>query len=255
MQVKALGCHGGELDRCRSSGFLINGSVLLDAGTTCAALTLPELRKIRAILISHLHSDHTQGLLSLAENLLAQGTEKPVLIAGIEKVLIGLRRHFFNNVFCPDFTALPTKQHPVFSFKTLREGEETRLSSLTVRALEVHHTVPCTGFLVREKDTTLLYSGDTGPTTRLWEAASRDTHLKAAMIEVSFPDALESLANESRHLTPRLMAREFAKIGNPDLQLYAYHMKPFHLTQIKKDIRKLKMDRLTILREGDCFEV
>ncbi len=255
MQVKALGCHGGELARCRSSGFLINGSVLLDAGTTCAALTSSELRGIRAILISHVHSDHTQGLLSLAENLIGQKREQPVLIAGIEKVLVGLRRHFFNNALCPDFTALPTRRHPVFSLKALREGEETRLFDLTIRAVSVHHTVPCTGFLIREGDASLLYSGDTGPTTRLWEAASRETRLKAAMIETSFPDALESLAASSRHLTPRLMAREFAKIGNPDLQLYAYHMKPLHLAQIKKDIRKLKLDRLTVLREGDRFEV
>ncbi len=255
MHVKVLGSHGGELGGCRSSGFLINGSVLLDAGTTCAALTPSERRQIRAILISHIHSDHTQGLLSLAEALIEQKREQPVWIISIEKVLVGLRRHFFNNALCPDFTTLPTREQPVFAFRTLPEGEEVSLDGLAIRAFQVHHTVPCVGFLIRQKNRSLLYSGDTGPTTKLWEAASQDPNLKAAMIETSFPNALESLAAQSRHLTPRLLAQEFLKIKKPNVRLYVYHMKPFHLSEIKRDIGKLKMENITVLREGERFKV
>ena len=256
----------------RSSGFLINGSLLLDAGTTCAALTSSERRQIQAILISHIHLDHTQGLLSLAEVLIGQKRREPVQIVSTERVLAGLRRYFFRDTICPDFTVLPTRQHPVFSFRPILAGEESMLCGLAVRAIEVHHTVPGVGFLIHERQiapqttagarsgvpsagASLLYSGDTGPTTQLWEVASRDPDLKAAMIETSFPNALESLAIQSKHLTPRSLAQEFAKINKPDLRLYVYHMKPYYLAQIKREIGKLRIHDVTILREGDSFDV
>ena len=282
MRIKVLGAHGGEMGGCRSSGFLINGSLLLDAGTTCAALTSSERRQIQAILISHIHLDHTQGLLSLAEVLIGQKRREPVQIVSTERVLAGLRRYFFRDTICPDFTVLPTRQHPVFSFRPILAGEESVLCGLAVRAIEVHHTVPGVGFLIHERQTapqttagarsgppsagapsagvpsagaSLLYSGDTGPTTQLWEVASRDPDLKAAIIETSFPNALESLAIQSKHLTPRSLAQEFAKINKPDLRLYVYHMKPYYLAQIKREIGKLGIRDVTILREGDSFNV
>ncbi len=272
MRIKVLGAHGGEMGGCRSSGFLINGSLLLDAGTTCAALTSSERRQIQAILISHIHLDHTQGLLSLAEVLIGQKRREPVWIVSTERVLAGLRLHFFNDTICPDFTALPTRQRPVFSFRPIPAGEESALCGLAVRAIEVHHTVPGVGFLIREGQAapqttagarsglpsagaSLLYSGDTGPTTQLWKVASRDSDLKAAMIETSFPNVLEPLARRSKHLTPHLLAREFSKIKKPHLKTYIYHMKPYHLAQIKREIGKLGIADVTVLREGDQFDV
>ena len=43
MNLRVLGCHGGELPGCRSTCFLVDGSLALDAGALTASLDLPAL--------------------------------------------------------------------------------------------------------------------------------------------------------------------------------------------------------------------
>ncbi|MGH7230952.1 MAG: MBL fold metallo-hydrolase [Nitrospiraceae bacterium] len=77
MKIRVPGCHGSEqvIEResgpaqCRTCGFLVNGTVMVDARTIGTALTLQEQKRIRHILLSHLHFDHIQGLPTLADNL------------------------------------------------------------------------------------------------------------------------------------------------------------------------------------------
>ena len=51
MKIRVLGCHGSELPGHNPTAFLINDSILLDAGAVTSALTLEEQLKIKAILI------------------------------------------------------------------------------------------------------------------------------------------------------------------------------------------------------------
>jgi ribonuclease BN (tRNA processing enzyme) len=37
-------------------------------------------------------------------------------------------------------------------------------------------------------DATIAYSGDTGPTDRLWKLLNQEKNLKALLLELSFPD-------------------------------------------------------------------
>jgi hypothetical protein len=41
MKLRVLGCHGGELPGCRSTCFLVDGSLALDAGALTASLDFP----------------------------------------------------------------------------------------------------------------------------------------------------------------------------------------------------------------------
>ena len=65
MKVQILGCYGNIIGEYRATAFLINGSVLLDAGTVTEVLDDEQLKKIKHILISHTHIDHLKGLVSL----------------------------------------------------------------------------------------------------------------------------------------------------------------------------------------------
>jgi len=255
MRVRVLGCHGAELGECGTSGFLINRSVLVDAGTVCSALTIAEQRKIRYILVSHIHMDHIKSLPLLSENLIENGVTQSIVIVSLKKVIDELKRHVFNDRLWPDFTKIPTPTHPLFQLEAIDEGKALELDDLQVRAFAVNHTVPCAGFLIRDRRGALLYSGDTYRTDRLWKAAASIPDLKAAMIETSFPDALEGLAAQSKHLTPSLLQREFAKVARPDLPVYVYHMKPRYLAAIRRELEKLPITNLTILEDGATFQV
>ena len=103
MNVRVLGCHGsGQLVpgangpiQCGTCGFLVNDQLLVDAGTIGSRLFLNEQRRIRVVLLTHLHFDHIRELPTLADNLVGE-IDEPVVIAAIPEVLDGLRRHIFN---------------------------------------------------------------------------------------------------------------------------------------------------------------
>ena len=257
MKIRVLGCHGSDqvLDdgpvrrQCRTCGFLLNDTVMVDAGTVGSALQLAEQRRIRYVLLSHLHFDHIEGLPTLADNLVDEHVA-PVELTSIAPVLDGLQEHVFNDRVYPNFLKLPTPEHPIFLRRNLDIGKEHAIAGLTVRPIPVNHLVPTVGFLIRDGESTLLYSGDTYETEDIWKLAGRDPTLKAAFIETSFPDDMADLARASKHLTPSLFKREFGKLGRPDLPVYVYHLKPRVRDQIKRELAALKIRNLTVLEEG-----
>lgn len=260
MQIRVLGCHGadclsGARDRPirqESCGFLIDDSVLLDAGTIGTQLTLAEQRRIRFVLLSHLHFDHIKGLPILADNL-AEGFDVPVMVAGTEPVIQGLMDHVFNDSVYPNFFKLPDRDHPVLQAQILDPSKPVALGHLEVTPVSVNHAVPTVGYVVKDRQAALLYSGDTYQTEDIWSLGRTVPELKAAFIESSFPEDLAALAKKSKHLTPSLFFNEFQKLERPDLPVYAYHMKPMFRTQIEQEIRRFGIQRVSFLEEGQTI--
>jgi glyoxylase-like metal-dependent hydrolase (beta-lactamase superfamily II) len=235
--------------RQESCGFLIDESVLLDAGTVGARLTLAQQRRIRFVLLSHLHFDHIKGLPTLADNL-AEGFEEPVIVAATEPVIQGLMDYVFNDKVYPNFFALPDRKRPVLQAQVLEAGKPVALGHLEIISVPVNHSVPTVGYVVKSGQTAVLYSGDTYQTEEIWSLGRMIPQLKAAFIESSFPDELGALAKKSKHLTPALFHKEFQKLGRPDLPVYAYHMKPAFRAQIETQIRRLGIEQAAFLDEG-----
>ena len=260
MQIHVLGCHGADqlvggtagLVRQESCGFLIDGSVLLDAGTIGTRLTLAEQRRIRFVLLSHLHFDHIKGLPTLADNL-AEAFDEPVVVAATEPVLQGLRDHVFNDKVYPNFFELPNRKRPVLQAQVLEPGKPVTLGHLEVIPIVVNHTVPTVGYVVKDRRAALLYSGDTYQTEEIWSLGRTIPELKAAFIESSFPNELADLAKQTKHLTPSLLAEEWRKLRNDHVPVYAYHLKPPHNDQILRELRALHIPGLQVLEEGQTL--
>jgi glyoxylase-like metal-dependent hydrolase (beta-lactamase superfamily II) len=62
MKLEVLGCHGGELPGCRSTCFLVDGVLALDAGALTASLDLAALVRVDHIVLTHSHFDHVKDL-------------------------------------------------------------------------------------------------------------------------------------------------------------------------------------------------
>ncbi len=97
--------------------------------------------------------------------------------------------------------------------------------------------------------------GDTGPTERVWSVAKRKRNLSGVVLEASFPNRLQELADVSRHLTPQTLAKEVEKLGNTSVPILVTHLKPQYREEIIKELKKIKGHRLKILKEGESIQM
>lgn len=252
MEMKVLGCYGGESHGQHASGFLINGRMLLEAGSVTSALPEEVQAHITHILISHAHLDHTKELIFLVDNFYIGGVRN-VRLMGIPQVMNQLRAHLFNDQLWPDFTRIPAGGDPILLIEELGEGVEAQVDGLAITPVPVSHTVPASGYIIAEGSSALVYTGDTGPTEELWRRASLRRDLKAVLAEASFPNEMEELALESGHLTPRLLAAELAKLGRPEVPVFVAHMKPAFVESITRQLLALDGWRITPLIQGGTY--
>ncbi|MDC0715141.1 3',5'-cyclic-nucleotide phosphodiesterase [Stigmatella sp. ncwal1] len=250
MKLKVLGCHGGELPSCRTTCFLLDEVLALDAGALTSSLSLEQLCKVDDILIGHSHFDHTKDLPLLADLVIGR-REHPVTIHASRECARSLRNSMFNNELWPDFTRIPTRKAPVLRIKPFRAGSTFQIGPYTVQSVPVSHPVESCGFIITRGKTALAMSGDTGPTDRLWKALNQAKNLKALLVETSFPNALQQLADLSGHLTPRTLQSELAKFNRNGTEVLLYHLKPAFVSQLKRELAGLPVE---ILELGDSFE-
>jgi 3',5'-cyclic-nucleotide phosphodiesterase len=253
MDLRVIGCHGGETPRHRTSAFVIDDRLAIDAGALTSGMELKAQFRLEACLVSHAHLDHVRDLATIADNRQQNGCP-PLVIAGT-KVTIGiLKKHFFNNLLWPDFSVIPSAAKPAISYQIIRPETPTLVAGYRVRAILVSHTIECCAFVVEGKNGALAYSGDTGPTERLWEVLNETKNLRGMLMEVSFPDEQQRLATVSGHHTPTTLAADLAKLKAPkDLPTLLYHIKPSFQARVERECARLKGVNLTVCAIGDQF--
>ncbi|MBI2158130.1 MAG: 3',5'-cyclic-nucleotide phosphodiesterase [Candidatus Rokubacteria bacterium] len=253
MKIRVLGAFGGEGLGHRPSAFLVNDRLLIDGGSVTGALTVPEQLRIEHALLSHAHLDHLAGLVYLSETLGFCETGAAVTIAGIDPVITALRSNVFNNVLWPDFSKIPHADVPVVKYRTLVEDVEQRVGDVWVTPVPVNHTVPTTGFIVHDGATGLMYSGDTGPTKALWDAARGLTGIRAVILECAFPNRLAPLAEIAKHMTPDLIRHELDKLP-PNVPVWIFHIKPQFAEEIAEELGRLA-DRVVFLEQDRTYSI
>jgi cAMP phosphodiesterase len=253
MELRVVGCHGGETPRHRTSAFVLDDCLAIDAGSLTSGLELPAQFRLEACLVSHAHLDHVRDLATIADNRFQGGCE-PLLVAGTKGTLHVLKKHFFNNLLWPDFTAIPNAKRPAIRYVELKPERPVELAGFRVRAVTVNHTIEASGFIVEGAQAAIAYSGDTGPTDRLWELLDTTPRLKALLMEVSFPNQQQKVATVSGHHTPRTLLNDLKKLARPqDLPTLLYHMKPVFQAELERECAKLKGVDLTVTQLGDLF--
>ena len=258
MKLRILGSAGAEFPDFRPPAFLIDNSLLLDAGTVGAVLTEDEQWNIRNIFITHAHLDHIRGIPALADNIIVKNLRHLVDVHASSDVIGALRSHLFNGVIWPDFTVLPTPEEPVLRFNYVAAGEPVMVSgndgagNYRITAVPVNHTVPAVGYCVEHDGRRLVYTGDTGPTDEIWEYASG---ADALIVEVSFPNSQESLALLTQHLCCSLLEKELSKIKVLPERILITHPKPQYYAQIRDEIQQLGIRQVELLRDGTIYDI
>jgi 3',5'-cyclic-nucleotide phosphodiesterase len=225
----------------------------VDAGSLTSGLEVRDQARLQACLVSHAHLDHIRDLATLADNRCQLGCP-PLIIAGTRETLHTLQRHFFNDIVWPDFTKIPASEEPTIAYLELEPERPTVIAGRTVRAVMVSHTIDAAAFVVEGPDGAIAYSGDTGPTERLWEVLNEQRDLRALLMEVSFPDREQRLATASGHHTPRTLGIELQKYRAPkDLPTLLYHIKPVFQSEVERECAALSGLNMHVLQIQDHF--
>ncbi len=251
MQLRVIGCHGGETPKHRTCAFLLDERLAIDAGSLTSGLDLPLQYKLEAVLVSHAHLDHIRDLATIADNRVQYGC-KPLQVVGTKPTIEILKKHFFNDLLWPDFAAIPTKKEPTIVYKVLKPEVRTEICGFGVRAITVSHTIDASAFVVDKNGAAVAYSGDTGPTDRLWTVLNEQKDLRALLMEVSFPNEQQRLATISGHHTPQTLIKDLQKYARPkELPTLLYHIKPAFQREVERQCAKLKGVELNVLALGD----
>ena len=244
LQVRVLGCSGAIARDCRTTSFLVDGTLLVDAGTGVGDLTLDEMAMVDDVLLTHSHLDHIAAL-PLMIDAVASRRDRPLRVHALQATLDALRTHVFNNVIWPDFERIPSADAPLVTLHPIAVGQVLAFDGgapTHVEVLPAQHTVPACGFAVRRATGQApwwVFTGDTDRNAQLWERLNA-LDVGALVIETAFSDQEQELARRSRHLSPDSLAAELAQIA-PDRRypIYITHTKPAETAAIMREIAAL----------------
>ena len=223
-KIRVLGCSGGIGGSLRTTSFLVDEDVLIDAGTGVGDLSLEQLAKIDHIFISHSHLDHVTSIPFLVDTVCWM-RRHPIKVYGIKETLDILRAHLFNWKIWPDFTQIPDGDNPFMVYSEIRVGEPVELRGRRFTAFPANHTVPAVGYSVEAAKASLVFSGDTSVNDALWNVVNRIANLKYLIIETAFSNKEREIAMASKHLCPRMLAEELEKMRvRPEV--FITHLKP-----------------------------
>ena len=254
MNVRVLGCHGGELPGHRTTCFLLDGKMTIDGGAMCQALELEDLLKIDDILLTHSHFDHIKDVPLLTDYLVGERTA-PVVVHGPPETIAAMASDIFNNRTWPDFREIPTKEKPVLEMREIPVGKYFQIQDYRIRAVPVHHPVYSVGYILERDGMAIAFSGDTGPTSDLWVSINGTKNVKAIFVELSFPNKLQWLADLSGHLTPRSLMSELKKLDRRGAKIYLYHLKPAFMDELRAEVAALQQDYLHICELDESYEL
>ena len=225
MRLRVLGCSGGIGGRhLRTTSFLLDGDVLIDAGTGVGDLTLAELSQIDHIFITHSHLDHVTSIPFLVDTVGGMRA-KPLTVYATRATIEILKNHLFNWAIWPDFTEIPTPEAPFMRYREMEVGASVTLGNRCITAIPARHTVPAVGYHLDSGAASLVFTGDTGQNDALWRIVNRIANLKFLIIETAFSNKERQLAEVSRHLCPATLAEELAKLERTP-EIYITHLKP-----------------------------
>ena len=240
MQIRVLGCSGSIAAGSRTTSFLVEQHILIDAGTGVGDLTLDELSAIDHILVTHSHLDHILAIGLLADSVTRRRMARnapPVQVHALAATVAALRAHIFNGLIWPDFTRLPSVANPMLAFCEVQVGQVLELCGAQIEVLPAAHTVPAVGYAVLGATAgggAWVFTGDTGPNPPLWQRLA-SLQVGALVIDTAFRDDEHPLAHVSQHLCPSRLRHELEQLQAP-ADVFITHIKPGEVDAVMSEI-------------------
>ena len=224
MQLTVLGCSGGIGGELRTTSFLVDDDILIDAGTGVGDLSIAQMAKIDHIFITHSHLDHIAYIPLLLDTVM-ETRKYPVTIYATAETKQALQNHLFNWYIWPDFSQIPRAHQPVMHYQTIKVGAPVTLGGRQITALPANHVVPAVGYQINSGQASWVFTGDTTSCPEFWVAVNQIANLKYLVIETSYTNAESPLAMQAKHLWPTQLAQDLTQLQN-NVEVYITHLKP-----------------------------
>jgi ribonuclease BN (tRNA processing enzyme) len=238
MEVHILGAHNIETRETRLTSLLIDGVLAIDAGGLTSALSLPQQEKIKAILLSHHHFDHTRDLVTVGFNAaLWQGC---IEVYASRRTLDVLIPCLLDGKIYANLLEYPNKERPSLLLKTIEPHRRETIGGYEVLALPVKHNVPTVGYQVTSQDgKSLFYTSDTGPgLSHCWQHVS--PHV--LITETCGPNEFTGELARAGHLSPQLLGEElsqFHKLKGYLPRVIVIHIAPPYEQRVREEVAQV----------------
>jgi cAMP phosphodiesterase len=248
MRIKVLGCHGGVVSNYQTSCYWINEAFLIDAGSVCSALSLEDQGRITDVLITHPHLDHIKDLAFLFENTYSPHSP-PVRLRSSAAILEDVHRHLFNDVIWPDFSKISNEKGEMLQFLPFKD--KLTLGDCEIVMCPVSHPGHAVGFIIDDGKKQVVFTGDSGPTEKLWKLVNKLPNLAAIFTEISFPTRMNALATASGHFAVEPLLDELGKIHDKEVPIYISHFKPMFFEELLEEYHSKAPNRMRLLHQND----
>jgi len=255
-EIMTLGAYGTKGDHNETSSFLITEHHVIDAGNLVRSLK-EGAAIVHTIWLTHSHLDHIVDIAYVLDSYYIE-REEPLKIMGLKETITALKEHFLNDDIWPDFTKINLFESklPCIIYEEITFDKEYRIDiDTTITPFKTDHTVASCGYIVKKHENAVLMTADTYSLDRMKEILDERDDIKTLVIECSFPSTMESLAIDSKHLTPALIYEQVSEMDSQKYKLYINHIKPKFESIIIKELNEIfhKWD-ITVLKDGDIIK-
>ncbi|MDO5501038.1 MAG: MBL fold metallo-hydrolase [Propionibacteriaceae bacterium] len=256
--LEILGCNATAPGPTgAASGYLLgheSGSVLVDAGpgTLLEFTRRYELDELAAIVVTHLHADHSLDLMAWAYRWTFPELRStiPLLVPDEELGRIGR----FDDLF--GIPTLPTMVAPISSAFDVRGldldvGASIEVADWRLTPRRALHAVPSATLRFERHGLIVAFSSDTGPCESVVEnAAGADLFV----CESTQLEADDDFIYGHGHLTPSLAAEIAADAGVKRL-LLTHFARPEEAAEMKDVAARIFPGRVDIAQAGDVIDL
>jgi len=252
-QIQILGAFGTKSKGHGTSAFLLNKNSVIDAGNLLDALDVATTN-IENIWVTHAHLDHISDIAYILDNYFHL-RRKSLNIIGLPETIKVIKESYLNGTLWPDFSKIKLVHSDAMAvtYTQLSIGKEYQIGeSESIRAFETDHTIESCGYIYYRDSSGVMITADTYSLQNAISIINADDKITSLVVECSFPNEMEKLAIESKHLTPKLLFNQLTGIKRKDLNIYINHMKPSFLQKISDEIRQISGDWETkVLNDGE----